>query len=415
MIGRGAVALLLALSVTACAGFIPASPERASNASLPEETALPPAPRQDYEYDRNPNRNLQEPVASGENARGSGVRSGPDIGSLNIPASAASRAMHAFHISCPSVINREDRSGLTAPHDWVEPCRSVASWNSDNARAFFTTHFSAVEVGDGQAFATGYYEPEIAASRERRGAYQYPIYAVPDDLQTTPAVRNATGALPVFRMVDGEQRPYFDRAEIENGALEGRGLEIAWASDPVALFFFHVQGGGLLRMPDGSMMRLAYAQNNGFTYTSIGGLMRERGLLEPGQTTSQGIQQWLRENPEEARGIMQENQRYIFYAVVERPAATGSLGRYVTARATVAADPAYVPLGAPIYLDVAHDIADGLWVAQDTGGAIQGANRFDTFWGAGEEAHRIAGGMASRGQAYILIPNAAAARLRADR
>lgn len=219
--------------------------------------------------------------------------------------------------------------------------------------------------------------------------------------------------MPAFvRDVDGELQPYFDRAAIENGALSGRGLEIAWARDPVSLFFFQVQGGGLLRMPDGSVERLSYAGNNGFDYVSIGGLMRERGLLGAGQTTSQGIQAWLRAHPEEGRAIMQENPRYIFYAETDAPAPNGSLGRYVTPHATVAADPAYTPLGAPIFLDVAHDIADGLWVAQDTGGAIQGANRFDTFWGAGEAAHDIAGGMASRGRAYILIPNSAAARLR---
>ncbi|WP_328804955.1 murein transglycosylase A [Parasphingopyxis marina] len=417
---RGASALLFSLALAACSGIIPQGAERpappVSRAPV-DEQPLPPVPPPDYRYEPTPLPHLQYPAPAGENALGAGVRPGPAVASLPIDAANAARALHAFRISCPSVINQADRTGLTAAPDWVPACRAASQTASRDARDFFGEHFSTVEVADGAAFATGYYEPEIEASRTRRDDYRYPIYRVPDDLIERPQTRNrdTSGLPPVVREADGRLLPYFDRAEIDRGALAGRALEIAWARDPVALFFFHVQGGGLLRLPDGATMRLSYAGNNGYSYTSIGALMRERGLLEPGQTTSQGIQQWLRDHPEDAREIMQANRRYIFYAESTALAPSGSMGRYVTAHATVAADPAYAPLGAPIFLDVAHDIADGLWVAQDTGGAIQGSNRFDTFWGAGEEAHRIAGGMASRGRALILIPNASAERLRRSR
>jgi membrane-bound lytic murein transglycosylase A len=396
MLGRSAAALLLALSVTACAGIIPASPDRASRpvpvepASPPPTVAAPaPAP-------------APQPAPAGENALSERVRPGPSVAALNIPANRAEQALGAFRISCPVLLNRADPSGLTAAIDWQEPCEAASRWRDDPAE-FFADHFRTVQIGTGEAFATGYYEPEIEASRERDREFRWPIYALPDNRPVVSCGENC-GAEPLP----------LSRASIENGELDGRNLEIAWARDLVDLYFLQVQGSGILRLPDGGTMRIGYAGNNGYPYTSIGRLMRERGLLGSGQTTAEGIASWLRDNPDEGRAIMQANRRYIFFAELSGAGPLGSLGRPVTPRATVAADPAYVPLGAPVFLDLEHDVADGLWIAQDTGSAIRGANRFDTFWGAGDAAYAIASGMASRGQAYILIPNAAAARLRAD-
>jgi len=445
---RGAIALLAAFLLSACAGIIPQAPERPGDRAAPREEqrdppatspqspaqstghappraaepsgalpalpdpSLPPLPPADYRYDPSPVGFVRHAVSPDvSNAAGLGARRGPAIASLAIGDMSVERAFHAFRISCPIVINRQDLSGLTASTDWVEPCRRAASWPAGQARRFFDENFTALEVGSGQAFATGYYEPEIAASRTRRPGYDRPIYGVPADLLRREPPHNGSEMPTHYRLADGQERAYFTRAEIEGGALAGRGLEIAWARDPVDLFFFHIQGGGLLRLPDGSAMRLSYATHNGYDYQSIGALMRERGLLDPGQTTSQGIQAWLRAHPEEGRRIMNENPRYIFYEESSGPAATGSMSVYVTPRATVAADMHFVPRGAPVFLDVDHDIADGLWVAQDSGGAITGANRFDTFWGAGDAAHRVAGGMSARGSAYVLVPNAAAARI----
>ncbi len=398
---RGAFAPLLTLSLAACGGIIPRaetpSGETATRSTRPIPPSNLPTPPFDYAL----------PVPPRENALGQGFRPGPAVVSLGIGRDQAERALAAFRISCPSIVRRQDLSGLTTALDWTAPCRAAEDWRGDPVR-FFTENFRAVEVGSGEAFATGYYEPEIAAARTRQPGYPWPIYGRPGDLLTR---REQTNLLPAYRLVDGREQPYFDRAAIENGALAGQGLEIGWARDLVDLYFLQVQGSGLLREPDGSTRRIGYAANNGYPYVSIGRIMLDRGLLDSGQATAEGIAVWLREHPEQGRAIMQENRRYIFFQPLDTSAPLGSLGRPVTPRATVAADPAYVPLGAPVFLDMEHDVADGLWVAQDTGGAIRGANRFDTFWGSGSEAYQIASGMASRGRAYILIPAEAAARL----
>lgn len=407
---RRGLALLAASALTACAGIIPPAAERAPEPRVPGDQALPPLPSEP-DYETQPTRDYTPPEEPAATALGSGIRRGPDIASLPIADDAARRALHAFRISCPAAIRRDDPSGLTAPAEWVAPCRAAAEWEPGKARDFFGRHFVAVEIAGGEGFATGYYEPEIAASLAPGDEYRWPIHALPEMIEAAAAAPGEPQPRTAMaRIVDGRIEPFPDRAAIEAGAIEGTPV-LAWARDPVALFFLHIQGSGLLRLADGGAMRVGYAGNNGYDYTSIGALMRERGLLEPGQATSQGIQAWLRAHPEDAREIMHANRRYIFFRASNDPAPRGSLGSYVTPRATVAADPAYVPLGAPVFLDVDQDVADGLWVAQDTGSAIRGANRFDTFWGAGERAHDIAGGMAGRGRAYVFLPRASAERM----
>jgi membrane-bound lytic murein transglycosylase A len=142
--------------------------------------------------------------------------------------------------------------------------------------------------------------------------------------------------------------------------------------------------------------------------------MKDRGLLGPGQTSMQGIMAYLRANPEEGRAIMRENKSWIFFKELTGAGPLGALGLPVTPKGTVAADPMFVPLGAPVLLSTDRTEANGLWVAQDTGGAIKGSNRFDTFWGAGSEARTIAGGMSGRGSAFLLLPKGVLARLKAE-
>lgn len=322
-------------------------------------------------------------------ARAAGVARGAANATSDIEPAAAARALIAFRASCPVLLRRTDSSGLTLPSDWSASCGVAATWRDGQALEFFQTQFDAVRVGSGAAFSTGYYEPEIAGSRTRQPGYDVPVYALPPE---TPA-------------------PAFDRAQIEDGALWGRGLEIAWAADSIEFFFLQVQGSGRLRLPDGSVMRIGYAGQNGQPYTGIGGLMRQRGLLGPGQLSMQGIMAWLRANPDEGRAIIRENKSWVFFRELTGPGPIGALGVPVTTRASVAVDPAFVPLGAPVMLAFDQSVASGLWIAQDTGGAIKGANRFDTFWGAGEEARQIAGGMAARGTALVLLPKEVLARL----
>jgi membrane-bound lytic murein transglycosylase A len=346
-----------------------------------------------------------------ETALLAGVSPGPAFGAID-PA-AADRAYRAFRISCPSLVRREDMSGLTRPDDWRPLCVEVlADRSGEDAAAWFADKFELVQVGEGKAFVTGYYEPQIAGSRTKAPGYEVPIYRKPPDLVEVDATAAAAAGTPRRgRLEDGIMVPYYERAEIEDGALSDRGLEIAWAADPVDFFFLQIQGSGRLALPDGSIMRIGYAGQNGRDYVGIGRVMKERGLLGPGQTSMQGIKAWLRAHPEEGRALMRENKSYVFFQELTGAGPLGALGVPVTTRASVAADPHFVPLGAPVLLRLDRAEASGLWIAQDTGGAIKGANRFDTFWGAGAEAARIAGGMQGRGSAWLLLPKGTLARL----
>ncbi len=280
---------------------------------------------------------------------------------------------------------------------------------------FFKRHFELVEVGGGNTFITGYFEPQIAGSRTKLPGFEIPVYRKPPDLVEVDAAAAAAAGTPRRgRMGNGILVPYFERAEIEDGALAGRGLEIAWVADAIDFFFLQIQGSGRLLQPDGSVVRIGYAGQNGRDYVGIGKLMKDRGLLGAGQTSMQGIVAWLRAHPEEGRAIMRENKSYIFFQELTGPGPLGSLGLPVTPRASVATDPKFVPLGAPVLLSVDRPEVNGIWVAQDTGGAIKGANRFDTFWGAGAEAAATAGGMQARGKAHIFLPKGSVARLDAS-
>lgn len=356
------------------------------------------------------------PVA---NAFAAGLAAGPSIDSLNLGRDDARGALTAFRASCPRLIARSDASGLVEGADWKPACDAAARWPEAEAPRFFAIWFETVRVGDGKAFATGYYEPEIAGVRKRQPGFDVPVYALPPDLVRArpgdaPPLQN--GQQPLGRYdADGQFAPYFDRAAIDDGALMGRGLEIAWAADPVELFFLQVQGSGRLIGPDGTVLRIGYAGQNGHPYTGIGGVMRQRGLLGsgPGQYSGsmQGIMQYIADHPEAGRALMRENRSYVFFRETGAEGPFGSLGVAVRARDSVAADPAFVPLGAPVWLSLDRSEASGLWIAQDTGGAIKGANRFDTFWGAGAEARTIAGGMSGRGEALLFLPKGALKKL----
>ena len=322
---------------------------------------------------------------------------------------AAARAYAAFRLSCPSVSMRPDVSGLTQPADWREVCAGPALTDPAAMARFFERNFEAVVIGDGAAFSTGYYEPEIRGCRTRQPGCEVPIYRRPPDLREANPQTGARGRGRIDE--SGNYVPYYDRAEIETGALAGRGLEIAYAADAADLFFLQVQGSGRIRLPDGNVMRIGYASQNGRQYVAIGRLLRTRGLVEP-PVTMQKIREWMVADPAGGIALMRENPSYIFFRELTGPGPLGALNVPVTPYATVAADPKFIPLGAPVLLsnmDNAH--ADGLWIAQDIGGAITGPNRVDTFWGAGEEAAVIAGAMAARGRAVLLLPRGALARI----
>jgi membrane-bound lytic murein transglycosylase A len=294
---------------------------------------------------------------------------------------------------------------LTIPSDWQPLCTEALGVT--DASAFFRDRFDWVRVGNGEAFATGYYEPEIRGSRTRQSGYGVPIYSKPDDLIRCYGPQG-TGRGRVDH--EGYCVLYHTRAEIEDGALQARNLEIGWAADPIDLFFLQIQGSGRLLLPDGQVMRIGYADQNGREYVAIGRLLRERGILPPGGASMEAIVAWMRSQPDGGRSLMRENPSYIFFRELTGPGPLGALNVPVTGRASVAADPNFVPLGAPVFLSLERQEASGLWIAQDTGGAIKGANRFDTFWGAGDAARVTAGGMAAKGQALLLLPKGVVGR-----
>ncbi len=392
------ISTLVAL-LAACGGVIPST--GGPRPTRPPTTGTTPTPT----------------LPTPQNALVAGVRRGPAVSSLAMGKAAG--ALASFRESCPRLTARTDGSGLTRPDDWRQACTAAANWGAGSPAQFFASYFEAARIGDGSSYATGYYEPEIAGARTPQPGYTVPVYAFPRDLvraKPGDAQPLKDGRMPLGRYApDGTFTRYYDRAQIDAGALAGKGLEIAWAADPVEFFFLQVQGSGRLVAPDGTVTRIGYAGQNGLPYTGIGGVMRDQGLVGsgPGQYpgSMQGIMQYVREHPVEGKALMEQNRSWVFFKVLTGDGPLGALNVPVRAGNSVAADPRFVPLGAPVWLDLDRREANGLWIAQDTGGAIKGANRFDTFWGAGAQARLTAGGMSGRGSALVLLPKGVLDRL----
>lgn len=279
---------------------------------------------------------------------------------------------------------------LTAP-DWVPLCRLAADANQTDAsaRAFFELFFRPVMIGAPPALFTGYYEPELDGSPVRTPRFSWPIYRRPPELQ------------------DGQT--FYDRATIENGALRGRGLELAWLEDPVDVYFLQVQGSGRIRMPDGRMMRVGYAGRNGFAYRSVGQELIRRGTHTADQVSAQEIRSYVRRMGPMGLDLLNINPSYIFFRKLsDLPAdkgPIGAMGRSITTLRSVAIDPAYTPLGAPVWIEkTGADPIRALMVAQDTGGAIKGPQRADIFYGTGMAAGDAAGTVKDGGRMILLLP-----------
>lgn len=308
--------------------------------------------------------------------------------------------------------------GLNGKPGWKRVCdlaRSVNGKNGSAVRSFFEDHFTpyALTVADGkrEGLITGYYEPLLRGSRSRSKTYGVPVRGVPDDLisvdlaEVVPELKNLRlrGRLQGNRVV-----PYYSRAEIESGT--GKDKVLLWVDDAVELFFLQVQGSGRVKLPDGSLVRLGYADQNGHPYQSIGKVLLERGDLKAGEASMQGIQAWARANPARLQELLNANPSYVFFR--ELPAGNdgplGSLGVPLTAERSLAVDPRYVPLGAPVFLASSQPNSktplQRLMLAQDTGGAIKGVIRADFFWGFGGQAGEQAGRMKQSGRLWVLLP-----------
>jgi membrane-bound lytic murein transglycosylase A len=273
--------------------------------------------------------------------------------------------------------------------DWVPLCRLAADAGetSDGARQFFELFFRPVVIGAPPALFTAYYEPELDGSPVRTPRFAWPIYRRPPELR--------------------EGQVFHTRAEIERGILRGRGLELAWLDDPVDVYFLQVQGSGRIRMPDGRVMRVGYAGRNGHAYRSVGQEMVRRGTHSMDQVSAQEISAYVRNQA--GSELLNINPSYIFFRTVDEVPAEkgpiGAMGRSITAYRSVAIDPAFTPLGAPVWVEKAGAAPiRSLMVAQDTGGAIKGAQRADIFFGTGPAAGEAAGTVKDGGRMVVLLP-----------
>jgi len=290
-------------------------------------------------------------------------------------------ALKVFTRTCPD---------MTAP-DWRNLCAVAQSFRDEEAKSFFELFFRPVDINQGKpGLFTGYFEPELAGARRPDARFRYPVYAMP------PEARGAS--------------PWLTRRDIlTSGVMEDRGLEIAWVDDPVKLFFLQIQGSGRIRLRDGSAIRLGYAGANGHPYRSVGTELVRRGVYSPHQVSAQVIGNWVRRNPEAGEELLYHNPSYVFFREVsEVPAHRGPLGamnRSLTPMRSIAVDPTYTPLGAPVWIEAdGTDPLRRLMVAQDTGSAIKGAQRADIFVGTGDAAGRVAGRMRDAGRMLVLMP-----------
>ncbi len=273
--------------------------------------------------------------------------------------------------------------------EWRPICNLAQG--QEHARTFFELVFVPVLIEDGQeGLFTAYFEPVLNGSRSPGGGYIYPVYAKPPELQ------------------NGTQ--WHSRREIEQGGvLKGRGLEIAWVDDPVALQFLQIQGSGRISLRDGSAIRLGYGGSNGHCYSSLGDELVRRGIYNRHQVSARVISNWVKRNPTEGAELLLHNQSFVFFREIGRvPAGRGPLGamnRSITAERSLAVDPAFVPLGAPVWLEKnGAEPFSRLMIAQDTGSRIKGAQRADIFIGTGDEAGRRAGTIRDTGRMVVLLP-----------
>ncbi len=337
-----------------------------------------------------------------------------------------SGAVQALARSCRVLARLPDNAAI-GPHglagrarDWRAACAEIRGQtgqvkNARAARLFFERYFRAYAVrgagGTGGLF-TGYFEFSLKGSRRRTPRYSVPLYTRPGDLVTadlgifSSAFRGRTIA---GRVEGGRLRPYADRTAITRGALAGRGLELAWVSDPVDAFFLEIQGSGRILLDDGSIMRVGYAGKNGHAYTAIGRVLVKMGAMDIGAVTMGSIQAWLRANPALAGAVMAKNRSFVFFREIRGPGPIGAQGVALTAGRSLAVDRKYLPLGVPMFIAVDDPAGRGapmrrLMVAQDTGGAIRGPVRGDIFFGHGAKAATQAGQARLQGRYWILIP-----------
>jgi membrane-bound lytic murein transglycosylase A len=321
-----------------------------------------------------------------------------------------SAAIPAFLKSCARFLTRADTAAFDAAAmsadfgrvgDWRALCQAAEALPARDdaaARRFFEAGFvpfAVADYGAREGLFTGYYEIELKGSRRKHGRYQTPIYRKPPDL--------GSGHLPT-------------RAEIEDGALAGRGLELLWVDDPIDAFFLQIQGSGRVRLSGGGTVRVGYDGQNGHPYVAVGRLLIEHGAISRDKLTMATIRAWMKQYPEAGAALRRENPSYVFFREISGDGPIGAEGAVLTPERSIAVDRAFIGLGIPIWLEADERFATAesvrrLVVAQDTGGAIKGPVRGDVFWGTGNAAADRAGMMNAHGRYYLLLPRSVVSRL----
>jgi peptidoglycan lytic transglycosylase A len=311
-------------------------------------------------------------------------------------------ALVAFRRSCPKLTSGPDSRIVTdggertvTAAEWKTICNAASGINDNDTRAarqFFEQNFRPLVVQAPGKF-TGYFEPEMRGSRAPSRFFTVPVYRRPPDLGDAP---------------------YLTRAEIEQGALKGKGLEIAWVQDPVALYEVQVQGSGRIHLAEGGVLSIGFDGSNNRPYTAIAGVLADMGLMRRDEANWPAIRDWLKRNPQDGREVMRKNERYIFFKDTRTAGAAGSQGVPLTAQRSLAVDTAFTPYGTPVWIDTQRPVAGKpgqleiyrrLLIAQDSGAAIKGPARGDVFYGGGARAADWAGRMVGSGQAIVLVPN----------
>jgi peptidoglycan lytic transglycosylase A len=334
----------------------------------------------------------------------------------------------AFRSSCGAIAARKKptRERRAVEVTLAGVCREALALGpakGTEAREFFETRFRPfhlARLGETEGFLTGYYEPIVEGSRFPTQEFKVPMYRRPDDMivpgrHRPGASRILSNRGPVWRRAGKQRVPYYNRAEIENGALDGKGLEICWLKDPIDAFFIQIQGSARVRLGDGAMLRLNYAAHNGQPYTPVGAILIQDGEIERADMSMDRIRQWMQANPDKATELRQKNRSFIFFRVAEladHQEAVGAQGIPLTAGRSIAVDRRLHAYGTPLWIDAELPLRDErsgeafrrLMIAQDTGSAIVGPARGDLYFGAGDEAGRVAGRIKHPARVVMLVP-----------
>jgi len=336
-------------------------------------------------------------------------------------------AFKAFQISCKPIVAQQkppaDPKALgTSLRDPCRVARSLELSDTTKAKAFFEEHFVPLRIsrlGEGEGFVTGYYEPIVEGSRSENEVYKVPVYRRPSNLFVRGTTQASVG-LPnkgqVFRKIGRRKLvPYYDRGEIEDGAIADRGLEICYLREQTDLLFTQIQGSARVSLDDGTTLRINYDAHNGFPYTPVGRILIERNIVPKDQMSMQRIREWMEQNPNEADELRRQNKSYVFFREVQlsdRDEAVGAQGVPLTPGRSIAVDKSLHVYGTPFFIEGELPIESErsktpfrrLMIAQDTGSAIVGPARADLYFGAGADAGKVSGRLRHTARFVVLVP-----------